>query len=60
MQLRAIGQELLLVVDGIASAGRSQFSLDGTVAVWGNPDGTVTVFEPSEVRSQLANFDLAW
>jgi serine/threonine protein kinase/WD40 repeat protein len=53
-------QGLLMVVNGITVAGRMEFSLDGSVAAWGNRDGTVTVFDPAEVRTQLAKFGLAW
>jgi WD40 repeat protein len=60
LELSTPKQSLLMVANGITAAGRMEFSLDGNVAVWGNRDGTVTVFEPVEVRNQLAKFGLAW
>jgi WD40 repeat protein len=51
---------LLAVANNAPSGDASQFSLDGHFAVWGNADGTVTVFEPAEVQRRLAAFGLGW
>jgi hypothetical protein len=51
---------MLMVVDKETHSGGGQFSLDGRFAVWGDADGTVTVFEPAEVQRRLARFGLGW
>jgi serine/threonine protein kinase/WD40 repeat protein len=51
---------LLTVAKGAPMGMSSQFSLDGQLGVWGNHDGTVTVFELAEVQRRLARFGLGW
>ena len=60
VQLLGPHQQLLMVANRSTSGGRCQFSKDGRFAVWGNDDGTVTVFEPAEVKGRLAQFHLEW
>jgi serine/threonine protein kinase/WD40 repeat protein len=51
---------LLTITSNVLCAYASQFSPDGRFAVWGNQDGTVTVFELEEVQRRLARFGLGW
>jgi hypothetical protein len=51
---------LLTLANETPSSGDGRFSLDGRFAVWGNDDGTLTVFEPEEVQRRLAKFGLGW
>jgi serine/threonine protein kinase/WD40 repeat protein len=51
---------LLTITSNVLGPSASQFSPGGRFAVWGNPDGTVTVFELEEVQRRLARFGLGW
>jgi hypothetical protein len=37
-----------------------QFSRDGRIVAWGEPDGTVSVCNLVEVQRRLAEFGLGW
>jgi serine/threonine protein kinase/WD40 repeat protein len=50
---------LLGFVDWQGAFGAS-FSPDDQSIAWGNPDGTVTVFDVQKVRKKLAEVDLGW
>jgi serine/threonine protein kinase/WD40 repeat protein len=60
--LRASRQKTpsLMIATNTLVGSASQFSHDGRFAVWGNQDGTVTVFELAEVQRRLARFGLGW
>jgi hypothetical protein len=60
VRLWAARQESLLGANTATSGRGCQFSLDGRFAVWGNSDGSLTVFDPAEVQHRLARVGLGW